>query len=198
MSEINHSIEKSIDTFEKISNILYEKNVGGSDRRTLLMAYFDICMEHIQSIHVLVKAKLYGSAFALVRPFYETYYRALWMLKIATNDEVEKIMKGKFNFLNMGTKIKELDSIYTGTDFFDNLKSDSWGAMNDYTHSGILQLSRRWTNDELAPNYEESEIVEVLNATRMVLLLFTFVVLKEHKYNDEAEKVNTLIVNRQG
>jgi len=151
-------------------------------------------MEHIQSIHLLIKQKLYGSAFALVRPFYETYYRALWMLKIATNYEVEKIMKGKFNFLNMGTKIKELDSIYTGTDFFDNLKSNSWGAMNDYTHSGIRQLSRRWTNDELTPNYEETEIIEVLDATIMILLLFTFVVLKEHEYNDEAESINTLII----
>jgi len=193
--EIITDIENAKEAFNSISELLENKVVGKDERQTLLIAYFDICMEHIQSIHLLINYNLYGSAFALVRPFYETYFRALWMLKFASDPEVEGIRNNKFHFPNMGSKIKELDSIYTGTDFFRKIKHDAWNTMCDYAHSGTLQLSRRWKEDELEPNYEEGEISEVLKGTRMILLLFAYVVLKEHGYVAEAEKINTLILH---
>jgi len=145
-------------------------------------------------IHLLVNNKLFGSAFALIRPFYETYYRALWMLKYATDTEVEGIANGKFTFPNMGSKIKDLDAIYTGTDFFEQLKKNSWSAMCDYAHTGRLQLSRRWTEDELEPNYKDGEIIEVIKGTETILLMFAYVVLKEHSYITEAEVINSLLI----
>lgn len=192
--EIKTNLIDAKEAFEAIGKLLKDKVVGNNERQTLLVTYFDICMEHIQSIHLLINHKMYGSAFTLVRPFYETYFRALWMLKFASDPEVEGIRNNKFHFPNMGTKIKELDSIYTGTDFFERIKHNTWEAMCDYAHSGTLQLSRRWKEGELKPNYEEGEIIEVLKGTRMILLLFTYVVLKEHGYDAEAEKINTLIL----
>jgi len=193
MSEIDKNLQNSIKSFNDIAHLLEDKIVGNDERQTLLVAYFDICMEHIQSIQLLIKNKLFGSAFALVRPFYETYYRALWMLKFATEEQVEGIRTNKFNFPDMGTKIKELDTIYTGTDFFLLLKQNSWSAMCDYAHSGTLQLSRRWTENELEPNYEKDEIIEVIKGTRAILLLFAYVVLKEHGYEESSNRINSLI-----
>ena len=193
-SEIENHIHQSIKSFKSIANLLEDKVVGNNERQTLLIGYFDICMEHIQSIHILVNKKLFGSAFALIRPFYETYYRALWMLKFASDTEVEGIAKGKFTFPNMGSKIKELDSIYTGTDFFEQLKKNSWSAMCDYAHTGQLQLSRRWKEDELEPDYKDGEIIEVIKGTETILLMFAYVVLKEHNYIPEAEVINSLLI----
>ena len=105
-----------------------------------------------------------------------------------------EIKNNKFQFPNMGSKIKELDTVYTGTDFFEKLKDNAWNAMCDYAHSGTLQLSRRWTNDELAPNYDKDEVIEVLKGTRVILLMFTFTVLKENAYMDDADKINSLII----
>lgn len=192
--EIKTDIENAKQAFNSISELLENKVVGNDERQTLLIAYFDICMEHIKSTHLLITYKLYGSAFAIVRPFYETYFRALWMLKFASDQEVEGIRNNTFHFPNMGSKIKELDSIYTGTDFFQKIKHDTWNSMCDYAHSGTLQLSRRWKEGELEPNYEEGEILEVLKGTRVILLLFAYVVLKEHGYDAEAEKINTLLL----
>ena len=194
-NNINDNIKNAIDSFKVIAELLNDKIVGNDERQRLLIAYFDICMEHIQSIHLLLNHKMYGSAFALVRPFYETYYRALWMLKFATDEEIEGIQNNKFQFPYMGSKIKELDSIYSGTDFFEKMKSYSWNAMCDYAHSGTLQLSRRWTEDELEPNYADAEIIEVIKGTRVILLMFAFVVLKEHSFSTEADEVNSLIIN---
>lgn len=192
--EIKESLDQSINSFKKIANLLEDKVVGNNERQTLLIGYFDICIEHIQSIHILVKNKLFGSAFALIRPFYETYYRALWMLKLASDIEVKGIANGKFTFPNMGSKIKELDSIYTGTDFFEQLKKNSWSAMCDYAHTGQLQLSRRWKEDELEPNYKDGEVIEVIKGTEAILLMFAYVVLKEHSYMPEAEDINSLLI----
>ena len=193
-SEIKKNLDDAINSFRDIAILLENKIVENSERQILLMTYFDICMEHIQSIHLLIGHKLFASAFALVRPFYETYYRALWMLKFASDDEIENIKNNKFQFPNMGSKIKELDTVYTGTDFFEKLKDNAWNAMCDYAHSGTLQLSRRWTNDELAPNYDKDEVIEVLKGTRVILLMFTFTVLKENAYMDDADKINSLII----
>ena len=116
------------------------------------------------------------------------------MLKYATDTEVEGIANGKFTFPNMGSKIKDLDAIYTGTDFFEQLKKNSWSAMCDYAHTGRLQLSRRWTEDELEPNYKDGEIIEVIKGTETILLMFAYVVLKEHSYITEAEVINSLLI----
>lgn len=193
--DIKTNLTNAQKAFKSISDLLEDKVVGNDERQTLLIAYFDICMEHIQSIHLLISHKMYGSAFALVRPFYETYFRALWMLKFASEPQVEGIRNNTFHFPQMGSKINELDNIYTGTDFFQKIKHNAWSAMCDYAHSGTLQLSRRWKEDELEPNYEEGEIIEVLKGTRMILLLFAYVLLKEHGYQTESEEINTLILS---
>jgi hypothetical protein len=191
--EIKKSLDQAAVSFKSIAVRLEDKTVGNNERQTLLIGYFDVCMEHIQSIHVLTRVKLFGSAFALLRPFSETCYRALWMLKFATDTEVGGIATGTFTFPNMGEKIKKLDTIYTGTDFFKKLK-DSWSAMCDYTHTGNLQLSRRWSGDELEPSYRDSEVIEVIKGSEIILLMFAYVVLKEHNYMDEAEAINSRII----
>lgn len=191
---ISTNLENAKKAFVSISDLLEDKVVGVNERQTLLIAYFDICMEHIQSIHLLVLHKMHGSAFALIRPFYETYFRALWMLKFASDQEIEAIRLNNFRFPNMASKINALDDIYTGTDFFKQIKHSAWSAMCDYTHSGTLQLSRRWNGDNLEPNYEEGEIIEVLKSTKIILLLFVYTLLKEHGYQSDAEKVNNLIL----
>lgn len=193
-SEIETHIHQSIESFRMIATLCEDKIVGNNERQTLLIGYFDICMEHIQSIHILVNSKLFGSAFALIRPFYETYYRALWMLKFATDVEMEGIANGEFTFPNMGSKIKDLDTIYTGTNFFEQLKKNSWSAMCDYAHTGCLQLSRRWKENELEPNYKDGEIIEVIKGTEIILLMFAYVVLRECSYLDEAEVINSLLI----
>jgi len=48
--EIENHINQSIKSFKSIANLLEEKIVGNDERQTLLIGYFDICMEHIQSI----------------------------------------------------------------------------------------------------------------------------------------------------
>lgn len=184
MNTIDEQIQKLHNSIDIINQALEDQICGNTEKQTLFLAYFDIANEHIHSIYFLIQNSLNGSALALVRPFYETIYRALWMYAFATDDEVTAIRNGKFKFKNMGSKIKELDSFYTGNDFFTKMKKGTWEIMSDYTHSGTCQLSRRWTGDVLVSNYSENEILEVLIETRKALILFSYTLIKMHGYNE--------------
>ncbi len=62
--------------------------------------------------------------------------------------------------------------------FFQNIGKNSWGPMNDYTHSGIRQIGRRFKYNVVEPNYESCEIVEVLNGINVTLMLMAIVFLR--------------------
>ena len=195
IKEVREQLNQLASVFNTISKFLEGKIVGNNERQTLLVSYFDISMEHAQSIHLLMQNEFYGSAVTLLRPFYETYFRGLWMLKFANDKEIKGIYNNTFHFSSMGNKIKALDSIYTGTDFFEKLKTNIWNTLCDYNHSGILQLSRRWKKDELVPNYKDTEIIEAIEGTKIILLLFAYVVFTEHHFEAEAKRINELILN---
>jgi len=179
----------------KISKLVNNGNpFGNTEKQTLFLTYFDINVEHLQSLHLLISNDCNGSASALVRIFYETFFRALWVNAFATPEQLEKIRNNKFEFKNMGSKIKQLDSYYTGTDFFKNLKDGVWGIMSDYTHSGSYQLSRRWTDGELITNYKESEILEIIIEVTKTYLLFANMLFKIHNYKEEEDKVLKILI----
>lgn len=196
-------VKNQLNEFGKISNQVSDlvsngQPFGNTEKQTLFLAYFDIDVEHLRSLHLLISNDNIGSASALVRTFYETFFRALWVNAFATPEQLEKIRNNDFNFMrdegSMGSKIERLDSYYTDTEFFKNLKDGVWGTMSDYTHSGSYQLSRRWTNGELKPNYKESEIIEIIIQVTKAYLLFANMLLKIHDYQDEENKVLEILI----
>lgn len=69
------------------------------------------------------------------------------------------------------------------------IKKNSWGPMNDYTHSGSRQISRRFKNNEVSPNYETEEIIEVLNGINIALILLGIVFFRFFGKEDAAREV---------
>ena len=67
--------------------------------------------------------------------------------------------------------IKDLESLEAfDVGVLSKIKRASWGAMCSFTHTGRLQVVRRLTATEIAPNYPEEEIVGVLDAAGCVAL----------------------------
>jgi len=92
------------------------------------------------------------------------------------------------------TEKQTLFLAYFDIDFFKNLKVEVWSTMSDYTHSGSYQLSRRWTDGELKPNYKESEILEIIIQVTKAYLLFANMLFKIHNYQDEENKVLEILL----
>ena len=66
--------------------------------------------------------------------------------------------------------------------------------MCSYAHSGLLQITRRFTGDEVKPNYGDGEILEVLNAMNIAVILVTrmfFMSVGRQHEADEVEKMMT-------
>jgi len=99
-------------------------------------------------------------------------FRALWINKGADETQIEKASQDKLQFPRLSQMLAEIDQNYATDNFFQSLEL-AWRAMCSYTHSGSLQIARRFTNGEVKPNYSDAEILEALNATTTALILLT-------------------------
>jgi hypothetical protein len=182
---------------------LFRRNKYPSDAKSLLLrAYVDIALEHHEAIWVLTKRRLNGSAFAMVRPVFDTMYRAFWINKVATEQHIERAIDDKLGF----DIDKILDQIKQGyfsdrppeeAELFGKilqLLREAWGAMCSYTHSGALPIRRRFTGDELKPNYSEGAIAEALNLVIIALLLLLHTFFVSMKCPKEAEETGMMLM----
>ena len=137
-----------------------------SDLRSRLAAgCLNAALEHQKAIILLVHKKLYGSAYALIRVFYESYIRGVWLHHCASDAELNNFRHGKVKkkFGELVQDIETVDGYEVGV--LSKIKNGSWKAMNSYTHSGNLQVVRRLNDQYIESNYEESEVREVVNFT---------------------------------
>lgn len=145
--------------------------ISSSDRSRLVGGCFDVALEHQKAVVLLVAHSLYGSAFSLVRLIFEAHVRGIWLLRCASDDDLERFKKGKLDkaFGSLVVEIEKLDGYNVGV--LSKVKSNSWSDMNSYTHSGFLQIVRRNTANSIEPNYSEDEIIEALNFANAVGLM---------------------------
>ena len=193
-SEIISIIEKGSNLSSRIGGMVTKYDYPNVDKSLILLAYQSIVVEHHTAIHLLIQNNLYGSAFALVRAIYEPLYHAQWVNACATEEQIKKIIKGKDVFPKMYKIVKDIDSAYGTGDFWQMIKRNSWSAMNDYTHTGIRQIGRRFKNDEVLPDYDSSEIIEVLNSTNMALLLTGLFFFNVFRKTKEIKKIEKMIL----
>jgi hypothetical protein len=136
----------------------------------------------------------------MVRLVYDAMFRALWINKVATEQQIERAIDDKLGFdIN-----KILDQVKEGyfsdrppeeAQLFDKILQrlkEAWGPMCSFTHSGALQIRRRFTGDELKPNYDDAAVVEALNLVTTALLLLLhmfFVSMKCQKEDEETQRL---------
>jgi hypothetical protein len=183
---------------ERLCQLLQHHEYPDDTKSLLLRAYVDIALEHHEAIWRLTESKLNGSAFAMVRPVFDTMFRALWINKVATERQIEQAIDDNLGFPidKILYQIKEgyfsdrpPDEAQLSDKILQKLK-EAWGPMCSFTHSGALQIRRRFTGDELKPKYDDAAIVEALNLVTVALLLLLhmfFVSMKCHKADAETQ-----------
>jgi hypothetical protein len=182
---------------------LFHRHEYPQDTRTfLLRAYVDIALEHHDAIWLLAKCRLNGSAFAMVRLVYDAMFRAFWINKVASEQQIEQATRDELGF-PLEKILVEIKRDYFNDrppeeaqlfDSFLQLIKEAWGPMCSYTHSGALQLARRFTGDELKPDYSEGAIAEALNLVTVALLLLLHTFFVSMKCQQEAEETGTMLL----
>jgi len=123
----------------------------------------DVALEHQKAIVLLVAQRLYGSAFALARLTFEAYVRGVWLHQCASDTEIRKFQAETPLpiFASLLSDIEKLDSFSSG--ILSAAKKKSWAAMNSFTHTGFSQIVRRNNAGSIEPNYDEVELLEIVN-----------------------------------
>lgn len=192
---LKNEIEKCIKSRIEIAKILDQKIKCKSQKETLNLSYFDISIEHMSAIILLIQQGYAGSAFALIRPYYDTVFRGLHLIMIEDEEIVEKIIKNKYIFKFNKQMAQAMDKFYTQNDFFEKIHSKWWPSLCGYTHTDILPLSRRWQDGQLNLNYSDEEISQVLNDIRHLFVIFSYAIAKEFHLQTEQDHILKLWLN---
>jgi len=186
---------------ERLRQLFQSHKYPRDIKSLLLSAYVDIVLEHHEAIWLLAKSKLNGSAFAMVRLVFDAMFRALWINKVATEQQIEQATRDELGFPidKICEDIKQgyfSDRPPEEAQLFDKILQvlkKAWGYMCSYTHSGARQLARRFTGDQVKPNYSEGAIVEALNLVTVALLLLLHVFFVSMQCQKEDEETKTML-----
>jgi hypothetical protein len=191
----------------RLRDLLLNHEYPGNTKNLLLMGYAELALEHHEAIWLLIDAKLYGSAYALVRPVYDVMLRGHWISKCASPEEIEAAFYDEdFRFPRSDKLLADIKREYLApvqpgasdvepeqADLFIQQLQGIWNAACSYTHSGSLQLLRRFTDDHVKPNYTDDDIVQVLRLATAALFLLLNMFFVSMEKSEEAREVRTML-----
>ena len=91
MSVVEESEELAIWLHAKIDGMA----VPNHERSRMATGCFNLVIEHQHAVALLMRHKLYGSAFALARSTYEAYIRGVWLRNCATDQQIQDFLEDK-------------------------------------------------------------------------------------------------------
>lgn len=162
-------------------------------RTSVVIGFISILVEHQEAFLLLCVREMFGSAFALGRPIVEGMYRALWLNVCATEAELNRFIQKDDIKQTLAELAEAIDPAHNTDDFFQNFKKRAWNALNSYTHTGMLQIGRRFTKHEVTNSYSEGEIYEMSTVVTTCVLLVISRFLAKQGHPDDAKAIDALI-----
>ena len=162
-------------------------------RTVILAGTIDQLFEHHEAMLLSIRNGKTGSAFALARGIVEGMYTGLWLNFCATDAQVEKFERKDDLPLTMAGLAAAIDEKYRAEGFFADLKTRTWPALCSYTHTGMLQIGRRFTGHKVEPSYRDSEIVEVTVTVTTCILLLVAKFLAVQQHPEATKEIEALI-----
>lgn len=194
---ISECVERHLQSIEKVTDrartLVTEKTYPDDLRTVMVAGIVDQMFEHHAAVIGLIRNHLTGSAFALARSIYEGLYRGMWINLCATNEQVKSFENDDKLPKSMRQMAEDIDATYTAGTFFIDLMNRAWGALCSYTHTGLLQLGRRFTGGIIKPAYSDEEIIEVTTSVTTFVLLLVGKFLAVQGYADACREAEGLI-----
>jgi len=188
------SLDEALDQSDRVrTQVAAILKPGCKNAKTLLLrAYLDLAMEHHGAFTLLVRHKLYGSALSVVRVICEILFYGFWLYGCAGKEEVGGLaLSGEFPRIE--TVITDLDKIYGPEPFFERIMKRSSKALNACTHSSLVQLIKRFKENNLEPNHLEGVIAECLEVATLSIFLLSFLFAKSMGQAAEAIEIQELL-----
>jgi hypothetical protein len=184
-------LKLAAEVVDGVKQILSKHKFSDEEWSTTVIGFIAQGIEHHAAVLLLLRSKLIGSAFALVRSITEILVRGVWMTACATEAQIKKFRDHDKLDLSFGEMSDAIDTA-CGIEFFHDFKERSWKALNSYTHTGILQLGRRFTGHKVEPSYTEEEQIEVIKTSTVSILLLVRPFLMKHGQEEAAREIDEL------
>jgi hypothetical protein len=201
MSLLDDVTARGTEIRTKLREFLRRHDYTTDTRTVLVIGGLDTALEHHEAIWLLHERKLNGSAFAMIRLVFDAMFRALWLRAVATDEQVEQAATDDLEWRGIPVR-DDIKRVYFGTpdnlvraarldELFQSL-GKAWKILCSYTHSGARQLTRRFTFDEVKPNYTEHELAQAMSAATEILLLGSALFFGSVGLEQEAEDTATM------
>ena len=162
-------------------------------RTVIVIGFIDQMVEHHEAMLLLLRNGKVGSASALARSIVESMYRGLWINLCARDAQIQRFERDDQLQLNMTGMAQAIDQEYHAGTFFEDFKNRAWASLCSYTHTGLLQLGRRFTGQNLQPAYSDAEILEVTTTVTTCVLILVERFLAVQNHGDESREAEGLI-----
>ena len=157
-------------------------------KEMILIGFFNNARIHFYSMNLLIEKKLYNSAFALVRVFFENIIKARYVnmffddAKIKTmysKDNWDNIFKDSGTKIELGKMCEEIDCILEDN-FHTTIKNNAYKKMNDFTHTGAYQIASNFnvTDGIIEPSFDEELIKDTIKSNFELMKTFSLFTLE--------------------
>jgi hypothetical protein len=202
---------------ERVDELLRRHDYPNADTKTfMVVGYVIFAIQLHRAIWLLKDGELYGSAFALVRPVFDAWLRALWINAVAAPEEIEKASSDKLRFPSIDEMLDAIRPMYfghaekdaeltlivdklfywlTGQDPNDKTAprvTSLWKVLHSYTHPGARQLARLFTGGQVKQSYSDWHIAQALNLPTIALILLMGPFFISMGKQAEADEVHAL------
>lgn len=164
--KVRSLLKKGLSLNQWLATRLDNLEIQKTRRKIFAVACFDQVIEHQLAVCQLAMTNINGSAFALARPAFEGFIRGVWLLNCATEKDLIDYREDNSNhgIRLLVSQVEKVEGFESGV--LNEIRTACWSAMCSYTHTGIMQASRRHTKDTIEPDYLDEEIIQVICSSR--------------------------------
>lgn len=169
---VRRKLKQALDFSIEVSGLIDRHHPNSvpinSPKMAIAVALFMQSLEHRQSVMLLLAHGARSSAAAMIRPTFEAYYRGIWALKVATEEQIQNIYGHPPRIPTLDTVLQQLRR---NGETCTLAAYDSWKVAGDYVHSGPLQLSRWLSPNSIGPLHADSDALDMLELSDFCGLL---------------------------
>jgi hypothetical protein len=168
-------IFKVREQLEKVWTLSESCSVSDTRRNRLVSSMLFVSLNHCDAIQLLSQKKNFASSYALLRPLFETTFRAIWLHRCANDNQVAKCIETD-DWKSAWKLVQEIESCTGNAPIFSKMWEELRDFMHSFTHGGIQNAARQISDDNfITPNLTDDEIFQLMQKVG----LFSWTILGE-------------------
>ncbi len=192
--DIKQKIEQAIERSNELEQMIHKRAPFPlqGDRQMLIAGYWALMVDYHRSVLFLLKPEynLCGGGFALARPMVEALLR-IHVVAGGRQRDVKRIKADSYR-TNFEGVAQELDGLFKLGFFAKTFDKRVRDALHSYTHSGAMQIARRFDGSTITPSYNDAEKWDVIRMCTLAFAMGTVIVTGALGFDAERVRANEI------